>query len=245
MIIHYIYDGSFEGLLTAIFEAYYRREIPDRILSEHNLQEDLLARQVQIPSDPTKADRVFASIGTKISSQAQQNVLHCYLSDLKDAGTWIYHYLRLGWKTGSKVDLYLTDEKVQRVHQTARKVRFEAHRMLGLIRFRKLQGEIYYAPMEPDHNILGLIAPHFAQRMADQNWMIHDIRRGLAALYDQNEIKTAAILQKKELTLDQQELWYQQLWKQYFNSIAIPNRINPRLQRQHMPIRYWRHLIEK
>jgi probable DNA metabolism protein len=44
---------------------------------------------------------------------------------------------------------------------------------------------------------------------------------------------------------EQEEEFYQTLWKQYFKSIAIEGRINPRLQMQHMPKKYWKYLIEK
>ena len=45
-MLYYIYDGSFEGLLTAIYEAYYRRQHPDEILSIEDIQENLLIEYV-------------------------------------------------------------------------------------------------------------------------------------------------------------------------------------------------------
>ncbi len=44
--------------------------------------------------------------------------------------------------------------------------------------------------------------------------------------------------------LDPEELLFQKLWRTYFNAIAIPERTNPRKQRQDMPIRYWKYLPE-
>ena len=38
---------------------------------------------------------------------------------------------------------------------------------------------------------------------------------------------------------------FQRLWKGYFDAMTIRERINPRLQRQMMPKRYWRFLTEK
>jgi probable DNA metabolism protein len=34
------------------------------------------------------------------------------------------------------------------------------------------------------------------------------------------------------------------LWKTFHRTVAIENRINPALQRQFMPARYWKHLTE-
>jgi probable DNA metabolism protein len=41
------------------------------------------------------------------------------------------------------------------------------------------------------------------------------------------------------------EQLFQKLWKAYFKSLTIKERINPKLQRQHLPKRYWKYLTEK
>ncbi|MDD3778627.1 MAG: DUF4130 domain-containing protein, partial [Proteiniphilum sp.] len=41
------------------------------------------------------------------------------------------------------------------------------------------------------------------------------------------------------------EKLFQELWKGYFKAMTIKERINPRLQRQHMPKRFWKYLTEK
>lgn len=245
LILEYIYDSTFEGLLTCIFEAYYRREEPDRILCGETVQRDMLSRTVHIETDLSKADRVLESIRARISGDALDNAFHAYLSEYDDIGVWIYRYLKLGWKVGPLLDSYLHEVPVQKVHETAGRVRYEAHRMLGLLRFRQLEGGAYYAPMGPDHNVLSLIAPHFADRLSDQSWMIHDVKRDIAAVYNKQDWVIAVVRQKKALPLHGDELEFQRLWKQYFQSIAIAGRKNPRLQRQHMPSRYWKYLVEK
>ncbi|MDR2407664.1 MAG: DUF4130 domain-containing protein, partial [Bacteroidales bacterium] len=42
-----------------------------------------------------------------------------------------------------------------------------------------------------------------------------------------------------------QESRYQELWKTFWRAVAIQERKNPKLQRQFMPKRYWKYLIEK
>jgi probable DNA metabolism protein len=108
-----------------------------------------------------------------------------------------------------------------------------------------LQGEIYYAPVEPDHNILCLVAPHFASRLADQNWIIHDLKRGMAVVYNQTEWVITPVDSAELIQYSQEEEVYQALWQRFFEQIAIQHRTNPELQRRLMPARYWRHLVEK
>lgn len=246
-MIIYVFDGSFEGLLTAIYEAYYRKVCPEQIISQQqNLKNNLFADYHIIATEHEKAEKVFYSIKTKISYQALTNIYYTYLSELPDCGTWIYNYLKLGWKLGNKIDSLLTNEHVLSIHSTAQKVSKERHRMLGLIRFRNLRDDIYYAPIEPNYNIVGLVAPHFASRFSEQSWVIHDLRRNLAAIYNQKEWFVSEIsLESQEIVPNNKEAAYQQLWKRYFDSIAISNRLNPKLQKSLMPVRYWKHLIEK
>lgn len=244
MMLNYIYDGTFNGLLTAVYEIYYRRQVPQQITA-YGADMQLFIRHEYIETDPVKADKVYEAIETKISTQAMRNAYFAYLSEHPEAGMWIYEYLRLGWKLGPKVDLHLTDERVHRIHLLSQKVRTEWHRLLGLVRFQRFKMDIYYAAIEPDHNIIELLAPHFVRRLSDQNWIIHDVSRDLAIVYNQKEWFSTTFTLDDKLEIEQEEAYYQRLWKQYYNSITITSRINPRLQKRCMPQRYWSHLVEK
>jgi len=244
-MLYYIYDGSFDGLLTAIYNAYYRREVPDKITSNDDIQESFIIEKVYIETDKEKSQRVYNSILSKISYRALRHVFYAYLSELDDSSTAIYKYLRLGWKMGADVDKNLSNDAVLAVHNISRKVGRESHAILGLIRFKRLKGDIYYSQIEPMYNILGIIAPHFAERLANENWVIHDLKRGIAVMYNKKEwiIKDVDVIE--ELCFEKDEEMYQKLWQEYYKSITIKNRINPRLQKRNMPMRYWKHLIEK
>lgn len=174
----YIYDGSFEGILTATYEAYYRRENPERLLTAQNLAVNMFDRYENIQTDHEKSDKVYRAILAKISETALRKAFHVFLSDSRNKGTMIYNYLRLGFHYGHMVDNHLHEESVLTVHQISRKVTFECHRFTGLLRFAKIKQEIFYAKFEPDHNITMLLAPHFARRLSDQDWIIHDTKRG-------------------------------------------------------------------
>lgn len=244
-MICYIYDGNFEGLLTAIYEAYYRKEHPNKILSINDYEKSFLYRDVFIDTDPNKAEKVYNSIKIKISNQSLKHVFHTFVSENENAGTWIYNYLRLGWKVGKELDLHLTDDRVLDIHNITRKVSREIHYMEGLLRFRKIKNDVFYAPFEPQFNIVGLLASHFANRMSDQNWIIHDVKRDIGVLYNQEEWIITNINLKGDITFAEDEEFYQKLWKEYFKNIAIKNRINPKLQKSNMPMKYWKYLIEK
>lgn len=241
----YVYDGSFEGILTSVFEAYSRKEVPDAVLAGPGLQQDLTASYSFIVTDKAKSDRVYESIRKNISGDALKNIYHAFLSEDPDAGTLIYRYLKLGWKMGSGVDLHLSDDTVFKIMDINRRVEFEVHRLMGFIRFRQVEGGLYYSSISPDHNIIELLAPHFAERLSDQDWIIHDVRRELAALYNRNEWIISEFSTGEIPRATEEESRYSALWREFFRTLEIKSRSNPRLQRQLMPRRYWEHLVEK
>lgn len=244
-MLQYIYDGSFDGLLTAIYEAYYRKEIPDEILSEDSPQQSFLVEKVRIETDEEKSRKVYASMEEKISEYALKNCFYVFLSEREDRGTIIYKYLRLGWKIGNNVDQHLSDNRVLTVHKIRQQVSKEVHRMLGFVRFSQLNNGVYYSQIEPDNDIIGLMASHFAERMSGEYWIIHDVKRGIGVMYNKKQWIIRDLNVVEEINFTDEEEDYQRLWKEYFKSIAIKNKINPRLQKQHMPTRYWKHLVEK
>lgn len=239
----YITDGSFEGILTAIFEAYKRKEEPESIISKDNYQMSFLTESMEIETDGEKSGRVYRAVINKMSVHAMEELYCAYLSGHPDAGLAIYRYVRIGLKAGSRVVSYLQNADVLKVHDMSRRVLTEVHRFLGILRFRKLKNGIYYARYEPDSNITMLLSDHFAERLSDQPWIIHDARRDIYALYNTDEV----VLTNERLPINDEinDDGFEALWKCYFKSIAIKSRYNPKLQRQYMPRRYWKNLIEK
>jgi probable DNA metabolism protein len=243
--MNYLYDGSFEGLMTVIYEVMKNKHNPNGIYPVYNYQESMLSSSVFLPSDTSKCDTLCRIVTDRISTEALNNIMYVFLSELENIGLWIYGYINLGLKVGRKVDLYLSDSNVLNIIDTRDKVLGERHRMLGLVRFKLLKGDVYYSSIESVYNIVGLTAPHFAERLGSQNFIIHDIKRNLAVLYNKrNWIITHFEMDTRPI-LSEEETQYQKLWNQFFKSISIPEKLNPRLQKRNMPQRYWKHLIEK
>lgn len=244
-MIHYIYDGSFDGLLTAIYEAYYRREELDDIVPMDLIKENFLIERIYIRTDSEKSKKVYEAMENKISKEALRRITYAYLSELPRHGIDILKYVQLGFKIGPQVDLNLSNDIVLRMDNIRYKVAMEQHRLLGLVRFKQLENGIFYASLEPDFNIVVLLAPHFASRLANENWVIHDVKRGIGVFYNKEEWVVKDIQIKDSLIVKEEEEEYQELWRTYFKSIAIESKINPVLQKRYMPARYWKHLIEK
>lgn len=241
----YIYDGTWNCFLTAVHHYYYDRQNVTNIESALSYYPNLIDEYREIATDTEKAKAVENAIRGKISHESLDNIIHCFFSEIAGREMWILNYIKLGFKIGSKIDSMLGTQTVLDVLIPARKVNSEAHLMLGILRFELLENNIYYAPIQPDHNIITFIAPHFKQRFADQNWVIHDIKRNLAALYNTKSMIISYMDLADIPDRHADELKFQSLWKNYFKHIAIKSRINPKLQKQFIPKRYWKQLTEK
>lgn len=243
-MLYYIYDGSFDGLLTAIYDAYYEKNNPAQIIPSNIFIDNFFIEKSAIQTDEIKSRKVHEAIIHKISREALTNIMYAYLSEDENAGIYILEYLRFGFKVGSVVDSYLADDRVHNIHRLVTKVTREKHLLLGLLRFRLLQNNIYYAPIEPHYNIACLMGEHFADRMADQKFVIHDVKRNYGVFYDGIKWFMSPIEINKGIKFHESEAFYQELWKQYFESITIKDRLNPKLQSNFMPKRYWKYLVE-
>lgn len=244
-MICYVYDGTFEGLLTAIYDAYYNIPRPEQIYGHWEFEPTLLTKPVYINTNVEKSTKVYNAIKSKISSDALRQIYYAYLSDIKGSSTAIYNYVKLGFKLGKEVDLHLHNDIVLNIQNIDKKVSYECHRMLGFVRFKCLN-DFYYSPIEPDHNIIGLIAPHFASRLPNENFIIQDLKRELAVFYNKKEwIVSSFDKENAKVFFENTESeFYENLWKEFFKTIAVENRTNSRLQKRSMPVRYWKHLTE-
>lgn len=143
---------------------------------------------------------------------------------------------------------YHAHPDVRRANAIERRIGIETHRLKGLLRFRRLATGRWWGPMEPVHNVIALIAPHFSRRMAPEPWVIHDVPRGLAIGSERGKAPRTwseeRIQEEVGGGLDASEAAAQAMWRTFYEAIAVRARTNPRLQRRNMPARYWKYLIE-
>lgn len=244
MNINYIYDGTFEGLLTCVYHAFYAPIKPVDMVCKKEFVENFLVEKSFIESDFEKFQSVYDAIEEKISYPSLKRIFYAYLSEIPGREISILKYLQIGFKLGKDVDLNLANEHVLNIEKMSKLVSKERHRMTGLIRFKRIKENLLYTEIEPDHNIVSLLASHFVDRLRHENFIIHDIKREVGVIYNKKEwiLKD---LNRMDFSIGDSEEVYEDLWKAYFKAISIKGKENPKLQRRNMPARYWKHLTEK
>lgn len=240
--VAYLYDGTYEGLMTCVFESFDRKELPDMILSPESTQVTLLPAR-EIVTDLEKAARVDASISQKISLPADELVNLGYLTCLPDKELVILKFLRLGFHHGRIVTDMLANDTVNTLYKAVQHLTHEAHLLTGFLRFSVTKGALT-AVIEPKNQVLPLMTAHFCNRYPNEVFLIYDKTHGMALIH-QNGRKE--ILPVEDLQLpdpDEEEREYRLLWKSFYRTIAIKERENPRCRMTHMPKRYWKYLTE-
>lgn len=240
----YVYDGSFEGLLTAIFEANTCKD-KINIIEEINYTPSFLNERITVTTDMKKFTRVYNSIQDNLGDTVLTNVYHLYLCSIPDSKTLIFNYLKLCYKYGTRINLAKNNDIIILVDKYCRKVNIEAERFTGFVRFKELSSMTFYSSIEPDHNILPLLINHFKTRFSDQNFIIHDTKRELAIIYNkENAIITNLSKEDGKYLNSCPTSIYESLWKTFYKSINIEERRNLRQQKLFMPKRYWKNITE-
>lgn len=238
----YLYDGTFEGLMTCIYN-HYKKEKATGIYEESNYQQSLVVCSKIVETDISKAMIVSNAINKLISREAYIHIYYCFLSDNLNKENIILDFLIFGFKYGRKTMNFYTHEKVLPINEIYKKVAREEHRILGILRFSDVGG-VLYAKYSPDNDISILLADHFADRYKYEKFIIYDEKRQKALVYANNkwEIKEKVSIDDIEFSNDEKRI--QNLWKQYFTDLAIKERKNTNLQFQFVPSRYRKNMAE-
>ncbi|MGE4273605.1 MAG: TIGR03915 family putative DNA repair protein [Desulfitobacterium sp.] len=238
----YKYDGSFEGLLCCVFESYEQKEIPLDILPPEG-QPGLFDIIKYIETDDHKAQRVYESIPIKISQEAQELVKLAFLTCALHKERLIFYFLRLGYKVGGKVMGMLTDDYVNALQKAMQNLTFESHRLKGFVRF-SVYNEALVAIIEPRNFVLPLLATHFSNRFGNEVFMIFDKTHKVALVHQGGRVEIVAVDDWELPEPEEKEAEYRRLWQQFYKTIAIESRNNPRCRMNFMPKRFWKHLTE-
>jgi probable DNA metabolism protein len=248
-----VYDGSFDGFLTTIFEIFEYKLSDEVIYREEIVPGNLFGPVHWVRTDLQKAQRVAARLNEKLSKPAIDQFYKTWLSEIHLIENSLFRFVKYVLASSKPVENNYAHPDVLMLQQTSRKVHREKHRMEAFVRFQLTGDGIYYSVIQPDFNVLPLIAKHFKDRYADQRWLIYDVKRKYGLYYDLNEVTDVQLRfeadlnnpAEKSVVFDEKEELYQRLWQQYFSSVNIAARKNMKLHVQHMPRRYWKNLIEK
>lgn len=249
LAIHY--DSSFNGFLSAVFEIYRQHlDVGDfvamRPYSTDNGVTDLFMQPFRVETNDDYARRIRRAIVNAAGSDVLAVLDAAFRSEEKGVEMKLFTYLR---KLFAGIDRNFaknpTSSEMLPLLTIAKSVNREQGDMRGMVRFNKTSEGVYVSEIEPKYNIVDLLAPHFRGRFPNGKWAIIDVKRQYGIYYDSHQVHFVTVQCPEELAKALKPDDFTTMWKSYYDSMAIEERINPRLLKNLLPVRYWKYLPER
>lgn len=237
----YICENNPQSFFTAVFDAYAEKQC--LITSDGEIQLSLDSEIVRVTTSAEKSMRVINGI-VKYDGDAVDDILLVLRADDSLKEQTAFEYVRTLMRTKAPVKKAYNLPEVIKFNDLLNKVKTEIHHLKGFLRFMESASGAFYAPYSPDNDITDLLMPHFVARFKAEKFVIHDVKRNIAGMYNGSEwiICEAG---NAEIYLSEYERAFETLWKKYYKAVNISARPHEKQMRRSMPVRYWKYLPEK
>lgn len=250
----YLCDDNIDGIFTAIYQAWSSRyghaniKIEEKCCGSKFSNIELFAEYMAVETEYNLSLKVAASIKSKISEEAFDMVCKVALSDYTGKADLIYRFLILGFANGNQIMQHLSNEVVNSMFKINKSVSNEAHHFYGFVRFSEQENGLLTSVIHPKNNVLTIITPHFADRLPREKFLIYDGNRKVATFH----VPDKPWIMAEVPDLDQDHLNqisfkeddYRDMWKSFYEHIAIKERENFALQRNNLPLRFRKDITE-
>ena len=254
----FVCQNTIEGIFSAIYDAYSsvcNHEIEHanvEICSQGIENYCMFANYINVETDSDKAIKVSRTICNKMGYEAYECFCFAISCDDNDKATNIYHSIVTGLHISNpfRIMNMWTNSNVARVIELSRQGRNEFFRWREFLQFRELSSGILYSKIGPTCDIIAFLGPHFENRLPNENFIIHDSIRDRFLIHEKQ--KNWVLISGNDFhgdrtllnTLSEKEEIISDLFRAFTTSIAIKERINPKLQQQLMPLRIQKYKIE-
>ena len=130
------------------------------------------------------------------------------------------------------------DPLVRRLHELAKAVRRDIHKMHAFVRFREIDGR-FLAFFEPEHHIVRRAAGFFVNRFTNMKWSI--LTPELSVHWDGERLTEGPGATRSEAPSGDA---LEETWRTYYSSIFNPARLKVGAMLKEMPKKYWRNMPE-
>lgn len=178
-----LYDGSFNGFLTAIYIALKNNIDIVGFQKNKDNQQGLFMDRLPIITEQSKAKSVWAAIERK-SHLAIKNIYFAFLSEADGVDFLVYQYI---CKLYGRLDSQEMDQAAlieAKISKLALQVSREKSYIENTVAFEPAQDSVYIAELKPGFNILPLISRHFRYKYPRHPWIIYDYKRNYGVHYN-------------------------------------------------------------
>lgn len=248
----YVCPNTINGIFSGIYDAWKSGKEKEecKIALAGMVEQELFCEYAEVKEDDRKARAVEKMILNHMGEAVYWDIYHALLSADREKGDVVLGTMMEArkLKNSKKIMEHLSHPQVEKVFELSRNVAGEAHLLKGFVRFRELKNGILYAQITPKAQVLTCLAPHFADRLPQENWMIQDKSHRMYAVHEAGkdwillQLETAD--ERYLMQYSEEEYKYEKLWQGFCRTISIESRENPKCQRQHLPMRFRPDMVE-
>lgn len=249
-MIYYTCKPGWENMLTCIYDAWSSRKGHKNIklLLEPIDQYTLFDEYIHVEGDTLKAEKLMDAINDKLSAYFYRELMYASMAYEEDVLDTIYRCLILGFAYGNYVLSQVQYRDIMRFRQIRTRVGKEVNHFQEFIRFHRMDNDVYVAHFEPKSRIAVSEGYIFQDRMPSENWIIVDDIHREAVIHPKDQNFYLQMLSPEEyadlLKTEDSNDRYTQMWKNYFDTIAIEQRRNIRCQDNLFPKWTRKHVVE-
>lgn len=237
-----LYDGTFEGFLSLVYEVYYEKLHVNAIVKK--LPETLLFERFhEVFSDEAKARKVLDAIIKHFTKEQQRTLFNIFLCDTREHEMALLEYIRIGFKNQKELR-NINNPNLFFIQTLEKELLSLVHKMYGFTRFEELEDGTLYAKIETKFNIVPFLGDHFCKRLGNIPFIIHDVKRSLAFVKNDEIREIRSIAAFDAPTVSNEEEHFKALWKSFFKAAAVQERFNPKLQKSWVPLLYRTYMYE-
>ena len=183
-----VYDGSFNGFLTAVFIALENNFNVLGFKRETATQKGLFSDIDIIATQKAKAKIVWDSIESKNHS-AVRNIYFAFLSEADGVDFMLYQYIKKLYGLLEKIEIEQLAMIEIKISKLALSVGREKAQIENLVDFQSTNEDVYISEIEPGFNVLPLVSRHFRYRYSKHKWIIFDRKRNYGMYYNGKSVE--------------------------------------------------------
>lgn len=245
----FVCKESVDDIFCGIYDAWMSR------LGHKNVRleltggdRELFCEYREVVGDPQKAGKVADSIRKKLGETVYETVYEALLSWERGRADIVYRFLIHAFAVGPSILDRLQIPAVYELFRLARYVSRERHHYVEFVHFAEMEGGILIGKIEPENDVVTLVAPHFSDRMPEENWILYDCRRKKAVVCQAGRGWVVVFADSREWQARLEQATdgrqFTRLWKTFHKSVAIEARTNYRCQRNMLPLRFRPMMVE-
>lgn len=270
----YCCEHEWSAMLTCIYEAWMagNSHSDNKLVFEPVKQYTLFDNYIHVKSDFAKANKVMNAIKRKISSHVYYQLAYTSMAYEEDILDITYRILILGFRLNKEDESYnskildLGNGKTRysqkakdilnmtqyrdifRFNEIHNRLSKEVNRFQEVSRFHEVSAGLFVAHIEPKSRLVLALGPIFADRMPSEYFIIVDDVHREAVVHPKDEECYIRALSETEyyklLETENCNDKFTDMWKCFFEAIAIKERTNIDCQNNLFPKWARKHAIE-